>query len=188
MNLIKTLSVILTAICILTQSLSAQNETIKIDCKLEVNQTEWIYGSNIIAKLSLKNNSDKQIEIQLPPYFTLDPPVENKQGSYEYGSHEKEKDHIITKKEGNLTFFKIQQFFKFNLDKNEQKIAEFYLSRLAWQKKISSVIIDRDWFEMPGGYFNLYYSYSYYLDKENVLKRKIEINSNKISVKLNSLK
>jgi len=177
----------------LGQILFAQTKAIDIECNLKISGTEWVKGSTVKATLTVKNNSDKKVKIYLPPGFKL-----VKQGKKihdpssvwgdQYSAKEKDKDHIILKQTKNSTSYKLVQYFEFALKSGESKAVDFDISKLAWNASMSSILIDRDWFNLiPSGNYDLYYYWNYDLGKNEKLRR-INIVSNKIEVKLNGEK
>jgi hypothetical protein len=180
------------ALFLIVQVTFAQEETVDIECNLSINKTNWIKNSQLTAILTVKNNSDKEVKINLPPRFKLEKEgINNSRIIFgdQYISKEKEEDYIITERRKNGFSYKIRQFFEFSLKVGESKTLEFNLSKLAWNDTLSSILIDFDWYKrIPSGKYNLYYSWGYYVDKDKDTKRLINIFSNKISVKLNSEK
>lgn len=185
-------TLLLITLFILVQSPLAQDKTVNIECNLSINETEWIKNSQLTAILTVKNNSDKEVQIYLSPSFILEKKgINNSQIIFgdQYSSKEKEKDYIITKKTRNGYSYKIHQSFEFSLKSGESKTQEFNLSKLAWNDSMSSILVDFDWYKsIPNGNYNLYYEWGYYLDKDKKTKRLINIFSNKIEVELNSKK
>ena len=180
-------------IFILFQTVSAQVEKINIECVLTISETEWSKDSKVTARLMVRNNSDKEVKIYLPPHFSLDKQSAGKDSKEKFGneftSKEKEEDNIITKRTKKWVFYKIKQFFTFSLKSGESRTVEFDLSKLAWNHSMSSILIDYDWFsKIPSGDYNLYYHWSYKTNKDKKGSPSVEIFSNKIGVKLNSEK
>jgi len=186
----KNTAILLTALFLVVQAAFAQKEAVNIECNLSINETEWVKNSQLTATLTVKNNSEKEVEINLPPSFKLEKDGINKSRIIfgdQYSSKEKEEDYIVTERRKNGFSYKIRQFFKFSLKSGESKTLEFNISKLAWNDTFSSILVDFDWYKrIPSGQYNLYYSWGYYLDKDKDTKRLINIFSNKIVVKLNS--
>lgn len=186
-------TIILIIVLFLTAQVTfAQEEIVDIECNLSINETNWIKKTQLSAILTVKNNSEKKVKINLPPRFKLEKEERNNSRVIfgdQYTSKEKEEDYIITERRKDGFSYKIRQFFEFSLKSGESKTLEFNLSKLAWNDTISSILVDFDWYKrIPSGKYNLYYYWSYYPDKDKDPKRLINIYSNIISVKLNSNK
>lgn len=170
----------------------AQDKIFNIECELTINETEWVKESQLTAKLTLRNNYDKEVKIYLPPRFELETQgvkIDSSQNlrGLRYGSNEKQQDHIITKKTKMGYSFRIRQQFNFTLKSGESKTLEFNLSNLAWKDRMSSILLDESWYQIvPNGKYDLFYHWSYKLDEDN--KQMVNILSNKVEVRLNSEK
>lgn len=182
------------ALFICTQIAAAQKKVVNIDCNLSVNETAWTKDTHLKATMTLKNNSEQEVEISLPPHFTLEIPggPTKESGIFfdeQYCSREKQADHIITKRTKWGFSYKIRQFFSFPLKSGESKTVKFHLTNLAWNDSMSSILIDRSWYDrIPSGNYNLYFEWGYSLDENDTSKGSLKILSNKIPVNLKSEK
>ena len=175
---------ILSGCLFFAQNLNAQTDfTNKLEFTLTVDQTVWYANSSVIAKVAVKNISNKSLEIELLPSFRLvriGIPKEDldKKGGTFY-STEKWEDMKVIRKSGNLTEYEVQQVFNINLGSGKSETVEFKVSKLGWDDSISSIITKASWFhKIPAGNYDLYYDFR--------LSRKML--SNKVEVKLNSKK
>ena len=80
----------------------------KLQLSLSVDQTEWNVGSKVIAKMTVKNISDKKIKITLMPNFELcqkEIPKGEYSAKYTYVSNQEPENSLI--------------FFEISLNKNK---------------------------------------------------------------------
>lgn len=170
----------------------SQPRVVDIECRIEINEHEWRKGTPIRAKLIVKNNSDQEVKLELPPIFHL-AMKGAKRGTtdlifgQEYYSGEKEKDHLITKRRKNGYSYRTRQFFSFPLKRGESTFVDFDLTNLRWNDFMSSYQIDTSWYEVvPSGTYDLIYEWGYDVRDGESKPYMLKIYSNLVEVKLNS--
>ncbi len=150
----------------------------KLEFNLSVNQMEWYIGSQVTAKITVKNISDEKLELTLMPYFELvkkEIPKGEFSEVYTYVSNQNPDDSKI--------------FFEFSLNKNESKTVEVDVTKLGWRRAPESIFFGGNWrYEVPRGEYALYFEFWFEFGEDEKKRRGGIISSNKIDVKLNSEK
>lgn len=188
----------------LTQITFSQKNVLKnVEFNINVGKTEWSKADKIITRLSVQNNSGKEIKLELSPDFYLVKEGINEKDLSDVGYHTYWSAAKMETPKGNGKIFGItakvigisdedeKMFYpQLLLKKGEVKSVKMDLTRLAWGKSISSIFPSGSWFALiPKGNYKLYFAMrtgekETFQYEEYTVTQDIKIESNRISVTL----